>query len=140
MFKFCEIIGISKIEFSSFSGNESVKQNIKKPIGNLLSLQVNHFSSNFNKSQTFFGFFTENWTLSLPVPHWAGANTDLPSNCNISKMARVNIAFKKCFLKRINKLYNYMQVDRLCTCGSLVIDAFSDTERVKLLRNLDFSW
>ena len=32
-----------------------------------------------------------------------------------------------------------MQVDRLCTCGSLVIDAFSDTERVKLPRNLDFS-
>ena len=35
--------------------------------------------------QFFFLFFIENLTLSLPVLHWAGANTDLPSNSNISK-------------------------------------------------------
>ena len=33
-------------------------------------------------------------TVPLPVPHLAGDNTDLPSNTiNISKTARVNIAF-----------------------------------------------
>ena len=31
--------------------------------------------------------------LSLPVPRWASANTHLPSNKNISKTVRVNIAF-----------------------------------------------
>ena len=31
--------------------------------------------------------------LSLPVPRWAGDNTDLPSNSNISKTVTVNIAF-----------------------------------------------
>ena len=35
--------------------------------------------------QIFFWFFIENLTLSLPVLHWAGANTDLLSNSNISK-------------------------------------------------------
>ena len=59
--KICEIIGISKIEFFFFSDfifsrTERVKQNQKKlkTIPNLLSLCFNHFSSNFNKSQTFF--------------------------------------------------------------------------------------
>ena len=32
----------------------------KKNIRNLLTLQVNHFSGSFNKSRTFFWFFTEN--------------------------------------------------------------------------------
>ena len=31
-------------------------------------------------------------THSLPVPHWAGDNTDLLSNSIISKTVRVNIA------------------------------------------------
>ena len=38
-------------------------------------------------------------TLSLPVTRCAGHNTDLPSNSNISKTVRVNIAFT--FLKSI---------------------------------------
>ena len=37
MFKVCEIIGFSKIEFINFSGTEKVKQNLKT-IQNLLSL------------------------------------------------------------------------------------------------------
>ena len=31
--------------------------------------------------------------LSLPVPRWAGHNTNLPSDSNIWKTVRVNIAF-----------------------------------------------
>ena len=61
MFKACVIIGISKIEFFNFSGTERVKQNKKnlKTNQNLLSLEVNYFSSNFNNStnsQYVFGF------------------------------------------------------------------------------------
>ena len=62
-------------------------------------------------------------TLSLPVPRWAGANTDLPSNSNIWKMVRLNTAFTRTCLKEIfYKLSKDVQVDRLCTCGSLFID------------------
>ena len=32
-------------------------------------------------------------TLSLPVPGWAGDNTNLRLNSNISKIAKVNIEF-----------------------------------------------
>ena len=61
-------------------------------------------------------------TLSLPVPCWAGHNTDLHSASNISKRIRVNIVFSTAIFKGIfNKLSNGMQVDRLCTCGSQVI-------------------
>ena len=50
-------------------------------------------------------------------------NTDLPSDINISKTVGVNNAFIRNFLKRIfNKLSNDMQVDRLCSCDSRVID------------------
>ena len=85
-------------------------------------------------------------TLLRPVPSLAGHNTDLPLHSNISKKVRVNIAFaRNIFYKIFNKLSNGMQVNRLCTCGSKVIDAieviidiskikffnFSGTERVK---------
>ena len=46
-----------------------------------------------------------------------------PSNSNISKTVRVTLNFTKNVFQRIfNMLSNDMQVDRLCTCGSLVID------------------
>ena len=99
MFKVCEIIGISKIKFFSFSGTERVKKNqkkyiyIKKKNQTLLTLLVNHFSSSSNKNQIFLGFFTKILTFPLPVPHWVGDNTDLSSNSNISKTVRVKIAF-----------------------------------------------
>ena len=41
--------------------------------------------------------------LSLPVSRWAGHNTDLPSDSNISKTLRVNIAFAEHFLKNIQQ-------------------------------------
>ena len=37
-------------------------------------------------------------TLSLPLPRWAGDNANLPSNSNISKTERVNIALEERFL------------------------------------------
>ena len=105
MFKVCVIIGISKIEFFNFSGTERVKQNKKnlKTIQNLLSLEVNYFSSNFNKFPICFWFFTETLSLSLPVPRWEGHNSDLPSDSNISKTVRVNITFAEYFLKNIQQ-------------------------------------
>ena len=88
MFKVGGIIGISKIEFFNFSSIERVKQNQKnlKTIRNLLSFLYNHFSSSFNKNQTYFWFFTEKLTPLLPVTtlynifaaiRCAGHNTDL---------------------------------------------------------------
>ena len=77
-FQVCEIIGASKNEFFNFSHIGRIKQYIKKKlktIRKLLSLQSNHFSRNSNKSRTFFCFFTENLTLSLPGTLRAGTNT-----------------------------------------------------------------
>ena len=73
-----------------------IKKNLQT-IANLQSLQalVNHFSSNFNKFRIFFWFFTETLNLSFHVSHWAGDNTDVPSDSNIWKLVGVNIAFFK---------------------------------------------
>ena len=74
------------------------------------------------------GFIYEIWTCSidikyltllLSVPRWPGANTNLLSNSNILKTVIVNIAFT---LRVLDKLSNDMQVDRLCSCSSIVID------------------
>ena len=64
----------------------------------------------------------KNLTLSLLVLCWAGHNTNLTSDSNISKTVRVNIAFDKTFFKKIFKLSNGIQVNRIYTCGSQVID------------------
>ena len=64
----------------------------------------------------------KNLMLSLLVLCWAGHNTDLPSDSNISKTVRVNIAFDRTFFKKIFKLSNGIPVDRIYTCGSQVID------------------
>ena len=48
-------------------------------------------------------------TLPLPALRWAGHNTDLPSDSNISKPFNGNLS-------------KVMKVDRLCSCGSQVID------------------
>ena len=68
MFKSCVITGISKIQVFKFSGTERVKQNQKKlkTIQNLLSLSVNHFSSNFNKIPIFFLVFHWNFNPFAP--------------------------------------------------------------------------
>ena len=44
--------------------------------------------------------------LLLPVPRWAGLPTDLPSDSNISKTVRVNIAFSVTFLNNIQQALN----------------------------------
>ena len=46
--------------------------------------------------------------LSFPASRWAGDNTELTVRVNINKL--------------FDKLSNGMQVDRLCACGSQVID------------------
>ena len=86
-------------------------------------MQDNHFSSNTNKNQSVFWFFTKKLTLSLPATHRAGHNADLPLNRNISKTVLVDIALPKFFERVFDKLSNDMQVVRLCTGDSLVIDA-----------------
>ena len=96
--------------------------------------------------------FTANWSnivflnLSVPVPCWAGDNTDLPSDSNISKAARVNNTFTM-FFKEYS--LSFLMVCRLVDfallvlkllmfkiCGIIGISKteffnFSGTERVK---------
>ena len=87
MFQFCAIIDVIKIEFSNIS------------IENLPSLNVNHFSGIFNKTQIFFWFFTESLILLLSVRCWAGDNSNLPSNSSISKTVTLNTTFTEMFFK-----------------------------------------
>ena len=62
-------------------------------------------------------------TLSFFVPRWGGGNTDQTSDINISKTVGVNIAFNRIYFQRtFNKFSNGMQVDRLCSFDSRVID------------------
>ena len=58
-----------------------------------------HYSS--ISSFDLIDLFTKHLTISLPVPRWAGDNTVLLTNSNISKAVRINIAFTECFLKSI---------------------------------------
>ena len=51
------------------------------------------------------------------VTRYAGNNTDLSSDSNI-----LNALMVKIMQRIFAKLANDIQVDRLCTCGSLVID------------------
>ena len=57
-------------------------------------------------------------TLSISITRCVGHNTDLISNNNISKTARVNT-------DSFDQLSIDIQVDTLCTSGSLVIDVQS---------------
>ena len=54
---------------------------------------------------------TETLTLSLPVPRWAGDNTVLHTNSNISKTISVNIAFTRRFYKEYS--ISFLMVCRL---------------------------
>ena len=102
MLKVCAIIEVTNIDFFNYSRTERIKQNQKKKkkrktIENILSLQDNHFLTNFNKSRTFLWFLTDNLTLSLPVTHCSNHNTSLLWNNNISKTVVIDI--KGTFLK-----------------------------------------
>ena len=73
----------------------------KKKLFKPPNLVAQSFSSNFNKSQKVFWYFTETKTLLFPVPHWAVDITDLPSNDQISDIERVNITLTARFSKNI---------------------------------------
>ena len=93
-------------------------------------------------------------TLSLPVTCWAGDNTDLHLDSNISKTVGENIAFIEALFKEYS--ISFPMVCRLIdfalvvlkllmfkVCGIIGISKieffnFSGTERVKILTNL--SW
>ena len=59
-----------------------------------------------------------NLTLLLPRTMYTGPNTEIPLNKKISKTVRANIVFIPTF----DRLSKDMEVDRIFTCGSLVID------------------
>ena len=62
-------------------------------------------------------------TLSFPGTCYAVPNTNLYLNSNILKTVSANIVFTNHVFQRVfNKISDDMQVDRLCTCGYLVID------------------
>ena len=81
------------------------------------------------------------------MPRWAGDNTDLPSDSNISKTVRVNIAFAATFFKEYST--SFLMVCRLIDFPLVVLNLlmfkvcviigiskteifnFSGTERVK---------
>ena len=101
MFKVCGSIDISKVECFNLSGTERVKQNPFKISWACKSITFQAIST---KSEYIFCFFTKTLTLSLPVPRWAGDNTDLSLDSSISKTVRVSIAFRELplrFLKNI---------------------------------------
>ena len=58
-------------------------------------------------------------TLSLPVPRWADDNIDLPSDSNILKTVRVNIAFAATFFKEYST--SFLMVCRLIDFALVVL-------------------
>ena len=81
-------------------------------------------------------------TLLLPGTGCAGLNNNLPSNSNISKTVRVNIAFKKTFFKDIS--ISFLMISRLIdfalvvpyllvfkVCGIVRIIQLTAIERIK---------
>ena len=59
-------------------------------------------------------------TLSLPVPHLVGDNTNLLSNSNISKTVRVNIAFTRTFLKEYS--ISFSMISRMIDSALVVLN------------------
>ena len=89
--KFVELLESQKPSFSIFlvlkglNKRKEIKNYSKPP--KLLSQSL------------FKQFKIEDLTLSLPATRCAGHNTDLPSNCNISKTVWITIAFTRKFFK-----------------------------------------
>ena len=71
-------------------------------------------------------FCTAILIFSVLAIYCVGHNTNLASNSNILQTVRVNIAFKtfkkELFSRVFDRLSNDIQVDKLCTCGSVLID------------------
>ena len=59
----------------------------------------------------FFLMYNYFLTLLLPVPYWAGANTDLDSNSKISKTLSVNSTFTGKVFKE--HLISFLMIPRL---------------------------
>ena len=53
---------------------------------------------------------------------WVDHNTNLSTQRSISKTVKVNSYSMQVFERVFNIFSNDIQVDRICTCGSLVID------------------
>ena len=107
MFKVCVVIGISKTKFFRFSSTQRVKENQKniEAIQNTLSLKVNHFLSNINKFLIFCLVFYWNFNAFAPWESHRreGHNTNLPSDSDICKTIRINIAFAPTFFHEYSK-------------------------------------
>ena len=58
-------------------------------------------------------------TLSLPVPRYAGDKTNLPSDSNISKTVRVNVAYTRTFLNEYS--ISFLMVRRLIDFALVVL-------------------
>ena len=58
-------------------------------------------------------------TLSFPVTGWASANTDLPSNSDISKTVKENIVFIEMFFKEY--LIGFLMISRLIDFATVVL-------------------
>ena len=65
--------------------------------------------------------FFKRLTLSLCVTSWVGDNIDLHSKIKISKTIRLH--FQNHLLERVFNKLSDSPVDRLCTYGSMVVDA-----------------
>ena len=58
--------------------------------------------------------------LQLPITSWVGDSTNLPSNSNISKTVKVNIAFLQIFFEEY--LIRFLMVYRLVDIGLVVLN------------------
>ena len=97
-----------------------------KTIQNFLSCKTITFQAIPTKAKPFFRFFTENVTLLLPVTRCAGHNTQTTFKKQyLENGESEHCLHKNIFEKVFDALSNDIQVDRFCTCGSLVIDAGS---------------
>ena len=110
-------------------------------------LQACNFVKKKLQRRCFPVIFANFFTVSFPVTHWAGVNTDLTSNSNISKTVKVSVAFTQGFLKEhsisflmICRLIDFvlavlqLLIFKVCEIiGNSKIEFFnsSSTERVK---------
>ena len=124
IFKICVIIDISKTKFFRFSSTQRVKENQKniEAIQNTLSLKVNHFLSNINKFLIFCLVFYWNFNAFAPWESHRreGHNTNLPSDSDISKTIRINIAFAPTFFHEYSK--SVLVVWRLIDLALVVVN------------------
>ena len=111
MFKVYGIMAISKIEFFLFSGLKRLKKVWKIK---------NHSKPPKIFRQSLFKQLQQNLNIFLVFQRKINPFDLFRSLHDISKTVRVNLGFKTTVLK--DKPSNDIQIDRLCTCGSQVIN------------------